>query len=412
MKSNNYSLFIAALTASCLISAGCGNNSDLSEKGEKAFANKDFDKAASLFSEAAATDPSSSALKYNEGVSLAMKGQDAAAATAFEEALKINPDDLDSAEYLAAELEKAGNYDEAHRLMDKVLAGREGDNEAMVRALNTMAKIEFGLNRPDLAIIRLLTARDCASNYAPTFFNLAKLYGETFGLYQKGAEYIEKYLQAAMSEPNERETAEKLLQAYLQIPSRPQTSADVPPQNPDAPFNKGRLSYSKGKYSDAEQHFAKAEKENPNSYYASFFRAHSLLAAKKYKDAEAAYKSASSKATAEGEPVYWTGMAQYAMQDLDKALHTFTAQSIPGWPEDFRSYQTAAEIFIKLGQTEAQKKGNSAAFFYAGLVFARRCVFLAKAQGKSAQNAEVIIKAYSGTDFSSLSLTGTKNPIR
>lgn len=408
MKKYNDSLFIAALAASCFISAGCGDNSSLAEKGENALAKGDYTKAASLFNEASIENPSSPALKYNEGAALSKQGDSASASKAFEEALKINPDDFDSAEYLAVELEKAGNFDEAHRLMDKVLAGRTNDKTAFARALNTMAKIEIGINRPDLAIIRLFAARDRDQNYAPTYFNLAKIYGETFGLYSTAAGYLEKFMQLSISNPGEKDKAEKLLQSYLQIPSRPQTTADRPSENPESPFNKGRLSYSKGKFAEAEQYFAKAEQEKPNSYFASFFRAHALFAAKKFKEAEAAYKTASEKATTESEPVYWMGVAASYAKDFNLALSIFTGKLMPGWPDDIRPYLKAAEIFDKLGQDESAKKGNSDPYFYSSRVFAERCVEIANAQGKPAQDAELLLKKLSDKKFDTISFAGTE----
>lgn len=410
MKKYNDILSIAALAALCVATAGCGDDSALAEKGEKAFDNGDFDKAASLFLRASRMEPSSPALKYNNGVALAKQGDSNAAAAAFEEVLAVDPEDLDAAEYLAVELEKTENFDEAHRLMIKVLGGRTAGTAAYARALNTTAKIEFGLNRPDLAIIRLLKAKDTAPDYAPTYFNLAKLYGESFGLYSTAAGYIEKYLQAAGSGPSERDAAEKLLQAYLQMPSRPLTKA-IPPSAAEDSFQKGVASYKRGKYIDAEQHFAKAEKSNPNSYYASLFRAHTLLASKKYKDAENSYKTASIKATAEIEPVYWMGIIACTELKYGKALDIFTKQAIPGWPDDIRAYQTAAEIYDKLGQTESQKNGNSDVFFFASAVYAERCRDIAAVQGKSIPSIDLILKKCAARDFSALTLSDAMNQI-
>lgn len=400
MKNLVINSLFAFFSASCLLTTGCGSNTSLAEKGEKAFSEGDLEEASSLFQKASDNDPSSSALKYNAGVALAKLGDNKGAIAAFEGALSINPGDLDAAEYLAVELEKAGNYEDAHKEIEKVIAGHAGDNAALARALNTMAKIEIGLNRSDLALIRLFSARDYAPNYAPTYFNLAKLYGESYGLYKKAAAYIEAYLQIASIDAAERDTAEKLLQTYLQIPSRPQTPPDTPPSNADDPFQKGIASFSRQKYADAQQLFAKAEKLHPKSYYATLFHGHALYMQKKYKDAEFAYKTASIKATSEAEPRYWLGVIAYtADKNYSSALNIITGQAIPYGPEDFRYYQTVAEIYDTLGKIESQKNRNPEGYYYSSCVFAKRSIALAAAQRKSAPTAEGFVRAHANAGF-------------
>lgn len=406
------SLVISLLAASCALFQGCGGNASPAEKGTEALEKGDFGKAAALLAEASSSADCTSAMKYNLGTALAMQGDHAGAIAAFEAALKLDSSNLDAAEYLASEYEAIGKLDEAHRLMDTVIAARGSDGDLLARALNRMAKIELLLDRPDLATVRLLTARDIAPGYAPTYYSLAVVFGNNYGLYQAGGTMAAKYLQVSAPEDSFRRNAETLIQFFSQHPAAPKTRADVPPAAADEPFQKGIAAYKKGRYSEAEQQFSKAEKKRPESYYASLFRAHSLLAAKKYKDAEAAYKKASGKATAEAEPVYWMGVTVRDAQNYSRALRIFSEQYIPEWPDDFRAYQISAEIYEKLGKNAEAGNRDSAPYFYSGLVFAQRCVALARKSGKQAPSAEQYLRTYSNIDAEKLTLSAIDNPIR
>lgn len=230
------------LALAAALAAGCARRHNI-EDAEKALANGDYAEAAAQLKAAAKAHPSSVPLLYNLATAQSLAGDSAAAIASFRDVLRFTPGDLDASEALAAELRKGGSatqLGESHELLEFVIGYREGEEKA--RALNSLALTEMALHRDDLALARLLAARDAAPDYAPTHYNYALLCARDLNLPAVAMAQLDAFIAAAPDKPELLEAARTLREALAAKPA--------PDAQEDA-LKRGSDAYVAGDFADA-----------------------------------------------------------------------------------------------------------------------------------------------------------------
>lgn len=176
--SKKYLLF--PISSLLLFAAGCGCNSkDYAADGAAALEKGDYAGAASSLDRVGKDVEKNSAYFYNLGLAKARSGDLAGAVIAFDSALDADHANIDALEYKAVVLREKGDCISAHETLDRAI-GLAKDAAVKARVLNSFAVTEHKLGMDELAVIRLGYAMTVAPEYAATYFNLAKIVGETF----------------------------------------------------------------------------------------------------------------------------------------------------------------------------------------------------------------------------------------
>lgn len=350
----------AALLLAVVLSAGCGGSSP-AESGEAALKGGDFQAAAKAFRKVAQKDGASSALQYNLGVACAKSGDNVGARAAFEKALELDPSNVDASEYLAATLREMGSFTRSREILE-TLAAQAPAGEPLARFLNGAALTDLACNRADLALLRLFQARRAAPGYAPTYFNLARIYDNRYQLFHEACLEYETYLRLAVEGDPMRPKAEENLARLRAIGA--DREPDGPNTSPSSAVRKlladGSAAYQKKRWQQAADCFGKALKADPKSYDAASFLAATLYAQNELAEASAAYKRAQEIAPGLAEAVFMQGQIAYVRGNQAEALQILSGTVIPKWPSEARAYELAAYAACSLGHLyEARKYGEA-----------------------------------------------------
>ena len=188
------------LGASGLLVCGCGSDSsgqNALREGMAAFNEKNYAAAITHLTRATQRITSSADLYYHLGCAHLEKGEPEAAAAAFNAALELNPlhgealAGLGQVSYYKKDLAKARDY------FRQALAATVSSDDAKASILNGLALAEAALQHYDLARLYLLEAQQASPKYAPSLYNLASLYRDTYNLREEALAQFETYVSLA-----------------------------------------------------------------------------------------------------------------------------------------------------------------------------------------------------------------------
>ena len=364
-------------TGACLclagpvIFSGCGDAASAAAKAETALRDGKYAAAAKAMESAAKkTDPTSE-LYYNIGAAKARAGDFSGAAQAFENAEKLDLSNIEALEERAKAMMAQKQYAPAHELLDRVIADTVAP-EAQARVLNALAVCEHGLARDELAVLRLNKAARIAPGYAPTFYNLAKILGDTFQIYDSAESLLVKF--EAFAAPDNA-YQEKARLYKLQIEPAKKNQLIVRPSATNAKARKlidqGNDFLKKSKVTAAEECFLKAVEADPKSYEAMYNLATARYTAKNFDAAVEAYQSAAALNTTAVDPIYMQGVIAYSTGNAAKAVQLLAGAAIPKWPDDPKSYEVAAYAWFNQGRN------------YEVHVYGEEFIAVSKAAGKN-----------------------------
>lgn len=171
---------------------GCGGSSGhrALRDGLSAFRNQNYERAAAHFNRAARRITNSPELYYNLGRCYQELGQIGGAKVAFEAALELDRDHVDSLTALGQVAYHQKEFDEAYKALRQALAGAEPGNQR-ARILNSISLVEGALDRTDMERVSLLQAIREDRYYAPAFYNLASCYRDKYQLYEEALDNFE-----------------------------------------------------------------------------------------------------------------------------------------------------------------------------------------------------------------------------
>jgi len=192
--------FLLLLGAGGLLLGGCGSDSSgqsALREGMAAFNEKNYAAAITHLTRATQRITSSADLYYHLGCAHLEKGEPEPAAAAFIAALELNPKHgeslagLGQVAFYKKDLSKARDY------FRQALASTVSSDDAKASILNGLALAEAGLQRYDLARLYLLEAQQASPKYAPSLYNLASLYRDTYNLREEALDQFEMYVRIA-----------------------------------------------------------------------------------------------------------------------------------------------------------------------------------------------------------------------
>ncbi len=349
----------SALLLVLSLSSGCGPSP--AESGETALKNGDYQTAVKMFRKAAQKEDKSPALQYNLGVACAKAGDNTGARLAFARALELDPGNVETSEYLARILRETGDLVHAREISEG-LAAAAAEGEPFARALNDIALTDLACNRADLALLRLFHARRAVPAYAPTYFNLARIYFDRYQLFREAFLEYEAYLRLAVEgDPMHPKADEGIARLRALGADRdPQPPSSSPSSAVRRLISDGSAFYQKKQWQKAVDCFEKALKADAKSYDAAFSLAASLFAQNKLEEANAAYRKAEEIAPGRADAVFGQAQIAYVRGDQAEALQILSGTLIPKWPSDARSYELAAYAACSLGHLyEARQYGEA-----------------------------------------------------
>lgn len=332
-------LLVPAVLAA--IMCGCGGESNI-KRGEAALAGGDYATAAKCFSAALKANPTSVPLLYNLGAARAMAGDTRGAITAFRDALRCSPGEIEVSEYLADQLVKVGTPEalaEARELLDFSIAFRS-DPVEKARALNSQALVEMALHHYDLALAHLIAATMEAPDYAPARYDLAVLCSGTFNLPAAAAREFDAFIAAS---PENGEKLEKAKKARAALGDAiPPAYSHKTTDEASALLRSGADFYAKKDYKKAIELFRAAALKDPFSFDAYINTANAYLSLGNYHEASASFAQALSIDPSRFDAALWSVRLAYAGNNFKGAIESLTTKIIPSWPEEAECYRLAS----------------------------------------------------------------------
>ena len=217
------------------------------------------------------------------------------------------------------------------------------------RALNALACAEIDLDRDDMALLHLLHAKRIAPSYAPTYYNLAKLYDKGFHLYPEAADLMERFSGLVTEENPRLSDAMRERDRLRSIPVPPRNT----PGNASAAkrlIAQGDDASARSRFTHAGDLYAEALERDPASFEAAFKLARVRYRMRRFSEAESACKKASENAPEVLDPVYLEAQIAYSTGETSKALTILTTRAIPLWPANPLPYQLASYALAKQGR--------------------------------------------------------------
>ena len=190
IRTRTFIFLVAGLLAVC----GCSSRSGQSalKQGQAAFKEKNYAVAITHFTRATKRITDSPDLYYSLGLAHLYQGNMDPAQAAFAAALELAPGHVEATTclgqiaYLKNDLPKAQGY------FEKALAAARTD-EIRVRILTSLALVESGRGRHDMARLDLVRALKLSRQYAPAYYNLASLYRDKFNLREEALDNFELF---------------------------------------------------------------------------------------------------------------------------------------------------------------------------------------------------------------------------
>lgn len=179
--------------------AGCGGDSGMRDlkSGIAAFREKRYDDAVVAFEKASRRIGNSTELYYYLGCSRLLKGELDLAYAAFNSAIDVNPNHGESLAGMGEVAYFRNELPKARGLFLQAVMQQMASPESAAMAYNGLSMVYREEKKPALARLSLLNAQRCCKDYAPTYYNLAQLYGDTYHLYEEAVDQLGLYLQLA-----------------------------------------------------------------------------------------------------------------------------------------------------------------------------------------------------------------------
>lgn len=232
-----------ALAALLLLFAGCGADTGRAafEKGVAAYRGGNYPEAERLLTRAAQRITGSADLYYYLGAARLKLGSPDAAYDAFNIALDS---DASHGEALAGMGEAAffkNELPKARGLFEQALRSRLATGAARAMALNGLSMVRREEKKPALARLCLLRALRADRSYAPTYYNLALLYSEAYGLREEALDQLGLFLRLEEGDSPYREKAQNHFRRIAEALRRQNAAAAGPAPRRDAAAARERL---------------------------------------------------------------------------------------------------------------------------------------------------------------------------
>ena len=337
-----YSVFVLTSFLSAFLLSGCGRgNKDPVEaagEAETALREGDYDKAARNFKITAESPEATKSTLYNLGASLDRAGKPEEAIGAFHKALALQPGDPDATEYLADLLHRNGDSRTAIQLLEPIVSKREA-GPARARVLNAIATAEIDLGQTGPAVLRLLEAKRLAPSYAPTFYNLSKLYDKKFHLYPEAIEMMECYIKLADGNAPFLDEAKQQLKRLRAIPLPRRAPSSEPTAAVKELIARGNDFFARSRFTNAGNLYAEALDKDPGCYTAAVKLADARYRMKRYGEALAACRTAAEIDPDAMDPIITEANIAYMSGEDSHVIELLTTYAIPKWPSNPWWYQ-------------------------------------------------------------------------
>ena len=187
---------VCSFAAGFLLLCGCGSDSgqEALRRGMEAFNTQNYAEAITQLSRAAQRITDSADLYYHLGAAHLEKGELEPAAEAFNAALELKKKHGEALAGLGQVAFFKKDLAKAKALFLQALKADVSSDEARASILNSLALTEAGLQHYDLARLDLLRAQQACRQYAPSLYNLASLYRDTYGLREEALDQFEMFL--------------------------------------------------------------------------------------------------------------------------------------------------------------------------------------------------------------------------
>lgn len=221
----------ALAAAALLLFAGCGADTGRAafEKGVAAYRGGNYPEAERLLTRAAQRITGSADLYYYLGAARLKLGSPDAAYDAFNIALDS---DASHGEALAGMGEAAffkNELPKARGLFEQALRSRLATGAARAMALNGLSMVRREEKKPALARLCLLRALRADRSYAPTYYNLALLYSEAYGLREEALDQLGLFLRLEEGDSPYREKAQNHFRRIAEALRRQNAAAAAGP---------------------------------------------------------------------------------------------------------------------------------------------------------------------------------------
>ena len=358
--------FLTPLSLLILIAAaGCGfrDSAALVEKGLARLEAGDPAAAARALARASRRINDSAPLYYNLGTAYYHLGKTDAAVSSLQAALRIDPAHQNAHELLAMAHIRMHQHALAATNLAALLPSVAPDTRP--RVLNTLAMAERGAGRTDLACLRLLQAERLAPRYAPSYYNLGKIYQADYQLYAEATDQLEIYTRLAPEgDPHVDQAREALrrLKASSGAAAAGTQGRGNLSRNSDAAIRAirdGDAHYRAKRWTLAEAAYTRALNADPLSYEAAIRLGHARSANGHFAEAVKAFQRAGEIAPGQRAPIDFQVRTAYSARNYEQAANLLTMLAIPKWPAHPDNYQIMAYIrFAQQRPAEARIYGE------------------------------------------------------
>lgn len=189
-----------------------------------------FDAARAAFEDSLRLDPQQADAAYNLGVMLSEAGDHERAARMLATAASLRPQETRALEFLGQVQIRLGQWPEARRAVYAALA-RTPQSPALHTAL---AQVAWGAGDTNGALASLMKALELNARYAPALFSLGAAHQE-MGHPGEAAAYFEKFITAAPADEARLATARAMLKSRLDAAPAPVDPLPAPAPAPAPP---------------------------------------------------------------------------------------------------------------------------------------------------------------------------------
>ena len=266
--------FIAALA---VMACGCGSGSGRAalQQGLAALQEKNYSGAIAHLTTASKRITDSSALYYSLGLAHLHQGNIEPALGAFSAALELEPSHAGALTCVGQIAYLQNDLNKAQACYEQALEAA-ADDAMRTRILTSLALVEAGRNRYDLARLHLIHALKLsrANPYAPALYNLASLYRDAFNLREEALDNFEMYVRMAdRKDPHYDKAANNIKRLRLNLERTQAEELDRVRRNPSAAaklLREGTHWQVEKQYAKAIKYYSDALLEDPFTFNAAF----------------------------------------------------------------------------------------------------------------------------------------------
>lgn len=291
---DSYGKRMILCTVGCLIMGimvGCGSSNEKTEEGMQLIQSLDYEGALEQFAEAQDLGEDSRLIARGQGIARMGLTDYEQAIACFQEALAgssgfLQPVDYDLNYYLAAAYTKNGQYAEAEKTYDAILALKGKEKDAyFLRGTVRLAQDDYENAKADFD--RVMSMEPGNYDRLIEIYQVLEYYGYT----EVGREYLQNVL----------DDADKQITAY----------------------NQGRIFYYMGSYREAASSLEQARESGNAGSYLYLGKAYEAMG--DYNYAANVYNSYLAQSDPDAEIYNQLGLCEMTLQDYQKALEAFQA---------------------------------------------------------------------------------------